>query len=258
VAILLLKLTLTPVLIGAASVVARRWGPSVGGWMAALPLTSGPVAFFLALEQGPTFGSRVALGSLAGMAAVAGFCLAYAVVGQRLGWLRSFAVGAAAFVAVAVAVESLTDGSRALLVAAVAAVLVAAVTLMPQLPEVSSPGAVPWWDIPARMAAGLAIVLVLTEAATVLGPGWTGVVAAFPVFVTVLTVFAHRHEGAPRALRVLRGVLVGLFGTATFYATLAVSLDPVGIAGAFGLAIAAVVAVQAGSFQVFRRSMGGS
>src|SRR5579872_1514179 len=42
---LVLKLTVTPVLILTASLASRRWGESIGGWFVGLPLTSGPVCF---------------------------------------------------------------------------------------------------------------------------------------------------------------------------------------------------------------------
>jgi len=47
---LLLKLIVTPVLIGAASLAGRRWGETLSGWFIGLPLTSGPVCWFLAIE----------------------------------------------------------------------------------------------------------------------------------------------------------------------------------------------------------------
>src|SRR5260221_7223829 len=75
-----LKLTLTPILILAASLAGRRWGQAVGGWLVALPLTTGPVTFFLALERGTPFAARAADGALGGVAAEACFCLAYGVV----------------------------------------------------------------------------------------------------------------------------------------------------------------------------------
>ena len=53
-----LKLTLTPILILTASLASRRWGQAIGGWLVALPLTTGPVTFFLALEQGNSFAAR--------------------------------------------------------------------------------------------------------------------------------------------------------------------------------------------------------
>jgi len=53
--ILALKLVLTPALIAVATLVGRRFGPSISGWLVGLPFTSGPVSLFLALEQGTTF-----------------------------------------------------------------------------------------------------------------------------------------------------------------------------------------------------------
>ena len=41
------KAVVTPVSIGGASLAGRRFGHHVGGWLVALPMTSGPVAFFL-------------------------------------------------------------------------------------------------------------------------------------------------------------------------------------------------------------------
>jgi hypothetical protein len=49
--LLLLKLVLTPALIALASLAGRRWGHAVSGWIVALPLTTGPIVFFLGLSR---------------------------------------------------------------------------------------------------------------------------------------------------------------------------------------------------------------
>ncbi|MFZ2004293.1 MAG: hypothetical protein WAV02_04360, partial [Stellaceae bacterium] len=72
-----LKLTVTPLLILAASLASRRWGEIIGGWFVGLPLTSAPVCFFLALDQGEGFAAAASLGCLAGAASEAGFGLVY-------------------------------------------------------------------------------------------------------------------------------------------------------------------------------------
>ena len=82
---LALKLVLTPLLIGAASLAGRRWGPGVGGWLVGLPLTSGPIAFFIALRDGVSFAGAAAVGILAGTISQAAFSVAY-------GWLAARAV----------------------------------------------------------------------------------------------------------------------------------------------------------------------
>ncbi len=65
---------------------ARRaaLGAAIGGLLVALPLTSGPVAFFLAFDQGPAFASRAIMGSLGGLIAISAFTVAYAA-GSRFG-----------------------------------------------------------------------------------------------------------------------------------------------------------------------------
>src|SRR2546422_11396057 len=103
--ILVFKLVAAPLLIGAASLAARRWGETISGWFIGLPLTSGPVCFFLAVEQGTGFAAAAALGCLAGAAAEAGFCLAYAVAAQTGGRASAIGAGAIAFPAAAAAVQ---------------------------------------------------------------------------------------------------------------------------------------------------------
>src|ERR687892_341341 len=92
----LLKILLTPALIAAATLLARRWGPGVGGTLAGLPLTSTPVSIFLALEQGPVFAAAAACGTLLGLLSQAALCLAYSWSARRAGGGTSTAVGGSA------------------------------------------------------------------------------------------------------------------------------------------------------------------
>ena len=71
--ILILKLIGAPLFLAAATLAARRWGETAGGLIAALPLVSGPISVFLAIENGTQFTCDAAFGSLAGTAALAFF-----------------------------------------------------------------------------------------------------------------------------------------------------------------------------------------
>jgi hypothetical protein len=64
-----LMLMLTPPIVRAGWLVARRWGGAIGRWLVGLPLTSAAVSVFLAVEQGPHFAAEAANGSLAGVLA---------------------------------------------------------------------------------------------------------------------------------------------------------------------------------------------
>jgi len=251
---LVLKLVLTPALIGAVSIAGRRWGPGVSGWLVGFPLTSGPIAFILALEHGVEFAAAAAAGSMAGASAQAAFCVAYGRSAGRWHWGPALLAGFLAFAAAAVALRSLTLPVVPLALAVVVA-LVAALRLMPADGRARRAATLPRWDLPARVVVTTAVVLVLTGVAHVLGPQLTGLLATFPLYGAILAGFAHHLQGPGPAIRVLRGLLLGLFAFAGFFFVLAMLLERVGIAGGFAAAIAAVLALQGGALWALRRAL---
>src|SRR5437763_1777798 len=108
---LALKLVLTPALIAIATLSGRRWGPSIGGWLVGLPFTSGPVSFFLAIEQGTPFAAAAAAGSIGGAAASAVFAIAYAATARRFGWPVSLGGASLAFAVAVTALRAMPLGS---------------------------------------------------------------------------------------------------------------------------------------------------
>ncbi len=242
---LLIKLVVTPVLVGTASLAGRRWGPGVSGWLVALPLTSGPIVFFLALSHGAHFAGSVAAATLVGAISQAAFCLAYSHAAPRWRWSGALLVACLGFL---VATLVLQNAAFPLLLRylLVVLVLLVALRLMPPATEQAGEGrgAPPRWDVPARMLLTTAFVLLLTASASALGASLTGLLAPFPLFATVLAVFAHRHQGPEPAVEVLRGLLYGLFSFAGFFLVLGMLLDDAHVAGAFGAAIAVALVIQ--------------
>lgn len=251
---LILKLTLTPLLIGGASLAGRRWGAEVGGWLVGIPFTSGPIAFFLAMGPGVHFASDAAVGIMAGAASQAAFALAYSWASLRFGWAACVGAATLAFaIATAVLAVIRTGPAVTLLLAVLSLVIGLAVLPRRQRKPAPSPAPSPWWDIPARMVVATAFVLALTGAAPMLGARLSGLLSPFPVYGAVLAVFAHRLQGVSAAVGVMRGLLLGLFSFAAFFAVLAMLLVPGGIAIAFTVAIAAALVLQAASLFIGRR-----
>jgi hypothetical protein len=249
---LALKLIVTPVLVGAASLAGRRWGSAVGGWLIGIPFTSGPIAFFLAVDPGLHFAAAAAVGILAGAASQAAFCLGYSWTAQRVGWPSSLLAATIAFAVGTAVLDFLVLPALALFVVMIL-VLVVALFLMPgQSTRPADRSDFPRWDIPARMVVATCFVIALTSAAPLLGPRLAGLLAPFPLYGAVLAVFAHRVEGAGPAVGVLRGLLLGLFAFASFFLVLALLL-PNGIAPAFASAIASALVVQGASLVAGRR-----
>jgi hypothetical protein len=240
-----LRILLAPALIGAASLAGRRWGPAVSGWLVGLPLTSAPVTFLLALEHGATFAASVALGTLAGTISQTLFAVAYAWVARRQHWPGAFAGGSVVFAISTVGLAAL-HVPLAPLACAVVVVLVIGLRAMPghdpRAP--TSAGPLPRWDLAVRMLVATLIVGALIGVAPVLGPRVTGLLSPFPVYAAILTVFAHRGQGAPAAIGVLRGLLAGLFGFVGFFVVVAGSIERLGVAAAFVIATVVALAVQ--------------
>jgi hypothetical protein len=254
VALVLLKLTITPLVIGGASLVVRRWGPLLGGFLIALPLTSGPVLFFIALDHGTDLAAGAAKGSLAGCIAIAGFALAYALVAGRWSWPVALAAGTGGWAVLALAIQAAPDVPLPLLVGLVIAVVWTALRLLPRPDVVSPPAPAPPWDIPFRIAVVTGLVVALTAAAEVLGPRASGLLATVPAIAAALTVFSHQRDGPEHAQGVLRGLLGGLLATAAFHTVAASSLVPGGIPVAFLAAVAAALATQGLALLALRRT----
>src|SRR5439155_19149735 len=96
-------------------------------------------------------------------------------------------------------------------------------------------------------------VFALTELAPVFGARLSGLIATYPLFGAVLAAFAHHLSGAAAAGRVLRGLLIGLFGFTGFFLLLALTIERVGIAAAFAAATVLALAIQGGSLWALRR-----
>lgn len=252
--LIVLKLILTPLLVAGASLGGRRWGPTIGGWLVSLPLTSGPVAFFLAVGHSPAFAASAASASVAGTVAICAFSVAYARAARRLDWPGALVLAAISWVVAGLIVEASLGAPLALLVIAAVASTALAIRLMPEGTHRPSPTPPPAWDLPLRMAVSTAVVVGVTAIAPVVGPGASGLLAMLPIMAAVLTIFAHVGDGPAAASGVLRGLLAGLVGTVAFLAVLGAALVPLGIVPAFGLALAAMTVLQAVAFRFLRRS----
>lgn len=245
---LILKLLLTPALVAAASLAGRRWGPAVSGWLVALPLTSGPIVFFLCLTHGQLFAAAAARATLAGASSQAAFCLAYSRFALRRRWPSALLAAILAFLAATILLQRLTLPLIALFLL-VALILALTLRLMPRVAAAPPPRArpAPLWDIPLRSGLTTLFVLLLTGSASALGPALTGLLAPFPLYGAILAVFAHRHGGSAAAIGVLRGLLFGLFSFAGFFLVLGGLLGRVPLRWSFGAALAVALAGQAGA-----------
>ncbi|WP_306323721.1 MULTISPECIES: hypothetical protein [unclassified Streptomyces] len=242
------KVVVTPLLIGGASLAGRRWGHQVGGWLVALPLTSGPVAFFLATDHGNAFAGHAAVGMLAGTISQLVFALAYRALAHR-GIPAAFATGCLAFAAATTALAALNWPAVPTFLLVLAA-LIAGFAITRRTGRTSADPVKaanpPGWDLPLRMTVATGVVMGIIALAPAIGPHLAGLLSPFPVFGVVMAVFTHRTHGPTAAVSVLDGLIMGLAAPAVFFLALALALPPLGLP-AFAVAALAALATQAGT-----------
>ena len=241
------KLVLVPSLIAAITLAGVRFGPRVAGALTGFPVVAGPIVFFMALEQGAPFAARSAVATLSGIASLGVFGVLYAWMAARASWAVSVVVGWLGFLGATLVFDRL---DLRLAAAAALAVVVPLVmlALIPRPERIATNGPVGatigTTEILLRMLAGVMLMLVLTGIAHVLGPRLSGLLTVFPIAATVLAVFSHRQQGAAFAAQLLRGLALGLYSLSGFFTTLAIMLEPWGLAPAFLAAIAAAIGAQ--------------
>jgi hypothetical protein len=74
------------------------------------------------------------------------------------------------------------------------------------------------------------------------------------LYVTILAIFAHRHQGPAAAAHVLRGLLYGMFAYAGFFITLGLLLETSGLAISFIAAILVALSIQGASLWILRQT----
>lgn len=244
--LLALKLVLVPLFLGLLSLAGRRWGPRIAGWLAGLPLVTGPILYFIALERGAEFAAQAARATLGAVSAMLAFNLAYAWAAQRMPWPLAFAAGLTGWFIAALALSAAAP-SLALSTAVATAALIVAPHLFPAPREPHAVHAPPAYELFLRMAAGAIFVVTVTASAAALGAGWTGRLSTIPILGLVLALFTHRASGGPAAAALLRAMARGLYSYATFCFVIALLLPRSGLATAFAAAIIAGLAAQAAS-----------
>lgn len=248
--ILVLKLILAPVIIGSASLAGRKWGPAVSGWIVGMPLTSGPVIFFVALSHDAAFAANAALGVLSGGFSLVAYALTYSWLATRFRWYVAITGSLLVFAASTTLLQNHIFPLAPVIVLLCAA-LAAGLWLMPrdevEKESESQPGK---WDIPFRIFIGTSFILLLTGIAPLIGPRLTGLLTTIPLYVTILTIFAHRNQGPAAAAHVQRGLLYGMFAFTGFFTVLSLLIEKTSLGISFGAAILTALVIQGTSLWI--------
>ncbi len=221
-----------------ATVAAERAGPAIGALIATLPVSAGPAYVFLALDHDPEFISRSALASLALNASAAIYAVAYVLLAQRGQFLVAVP---GAFLAWLVSVIAFTAISTTTWIAVLLNVVIFPISFLivrkyrhVRVPPIR----LRWYDFAMRALLVACLVGAVVTLSFRIGPGPTGVLAAFPVVFTSIMLILHHRIGGPAAAAVLASGILGLFGFGLAVLTLHVAAIPLGNGWALALALA--------------------
>lgn len=255
-------LAAAPVLMVVVSLFERRWGPVVGGIVAAAPVTAIIGLLLVSSNFGQSAGVEMAL-SMSGYApAQVAAAVVVIVLVRRTGLPLAIAAGTASYGALA---------WISLHVPAPVAALASVVTLVVTLRMMREPGSTDDVAVPAlpgssaviavRAAVSLITALALLVAADQFGPAAGGAVGSYPIFTVTLCVFLYATAGALGVQRMLFGMVHGLPAYLAFvlcYALVAAPAGPLVASIVATLACCACYVLPVIRFQRNRRTLTGN
>jgi hypothetical protein len=239
---LAIKMVVAATFVVTATVAAERAGPTIGALIATLPVSAGPAYVFLALDHDPAFISQSALASFALNAATGIYAVVYVLLAQR----QSFLIAVpGAFLVWLVSVIAFTAISTTTWIAVLLNVMIFPLSFLivrnyrhVRVPPIR----LRWTDFAIRALLVASLVGAVVALSFRIGPGPTGVLAAFPVVFTSIMLILHRRIGGPATAAVLASGILGLFGFGLAVLTLHLAAVPFGSFAALALGLAVSIA----------------
>jgi hypothetical protein len=110
-----------------------------------------------------------------------------------------------------------------------------------------------WWGLPARMIAGAALTVLITQFSGAMGSRWSGIFSTFPVMGSIICISSHLQYGRHAVPEAVAGMTMGLASVGTFCFVLYILLGTVTMWPAFGLALLASSTAHALTWLLFKR-----
>lgn len=246
---ILVKIACAIVIVVSASRATERLGPFLGSMIATLPVSTGPVYVFLAIDHGPQFISDSALMGVVATTATVAFVAVHAIVAQRhatfLSWLAATCSWFVAASLLQLRAWTLVDACAMFFACFGTAIW----ALRRFVVEIKAP-AMPRvrFDLALRSALVASVVIATTLAGHSLGPAATGTLATYPVVFTSLVLILQPRCGGPFTASLLVNSLKGLIGFGSALGVLHLASAQWGSAAGLLLGLAVAIGWNIGLF----------
>lgn len=239
------KICITMLAVLGLSFVAEKISAKMAGLLSGYPIGTAIILHFYGLEYGAQFAADAAKFNLCGLLASQCFAYTYYHASQRTASLAVTSMLAlAGYLLPAFMVSQMTPTRlTALIIAIIATSLFCILLRNNRTEQVAASRAWSARLVTSRLIVTATLVLVVTEFADIVGPGWAGLFSAFPVALYPLVFLLHREYGPETAQTILGNFPYGLWSVIAY--ALAVSLlyplYGVVLGTLFGFAVATVV-----------------
>jgi len=237
---LAVRMAAVAVFIVAGALISERAGPFFGAMVTSLPVYTGPVYLFLAIDHPPEFLAQVTVGSLGSCAVIPVFVLLYALMARAgHGALPSVLVALTAWVSVA-AIVQLKDWS--LIEALVFALPIYGVTILIGRGFTHANALTPtgrsWRDLMLRVLMVTCVVGAVNAMSPFLPVKITGILSIMPTVMLSLILVLHGRIGGPATAALLIHAITGMVGMLLAVTLVGLTIVPWGPAASLSAGLA--------------------
>jgi hypothetical protein len=205
--------------------IARHGGRPTAGVVAALPIVTAPTLAWLAHDRGNAFATEAAVASVAACAMLAAFAVVHAHVARHRGVVTALSCGIVSAAMFAVPVALASSGLLAAIALAVFSCVLALLCLPIPPHHALLPVRTP---LIATALAAVGLCMLTVAAAPLLGSFASGLLASLPLISAAVAATEHASSGHVGVAHFLRGYVVGLLARASFCASFALLVVPIG------------------------------
>lgn len=211
---LAVRMSAVAVFIVIVALVSERAGPFFGAMVASLPVYTGPVYVFLALDHPPQFLERVSTASVAAFAVIPVYLLIYGLMAHAgRSMLMSLLTSSAAWLACAAFVQFYDWSLPEALLFAIP-IFSAALLLAPRFTDAVplKAGARSWTDLVVRVLLVTIVVGIVNGLSPFVPTQLTGILSIMPTVTTSLILVLHNRIGGAATAALLAHSIGGMFG----------------------------------------------
>jgi len=261
-ALLLYKICITMLAVLGLSFVAEKISARLAGLLSGYPIGTAIILHFYGLEYGAQFAADAAIFNLCGLLASLCFAYTYYRVSQRTASLVVTSVLALAGYLLPAFMVSQMNPTRltALSVAIIATTLFCILLRGNKDKQVTASRGCSTRMVAGRLIFTATLVLMVTEFADTVGPGWAGLFSAFPVALYPLVFLLHRQYGPETARIILENFPYGLWSVIAYSLTVSLLYPLYGVIWGtllgFGVATAVLAIMGIKPLLAYRKSSG--